>query len=199
MSLRRALEALLGVAVVVSAAVLVGSALSTSSARVSASTETSGFFASGEISLDRPNSSADLLFDAGQLFPGVIVSGCTVVDYTGSLPADVRLHGELGGGTGLENYVELTLAIDRTGQCPIEGVPMNLAQANDSRDTEQVIFDGIMVDLWVRHGAYASGIVIDDDVKSGDRIAIIGTAVLVDDNEAQGRETEFIITIEARP
>ncbi len=199
MTLRRALEIMLGVAVLLSAAILVGSAISTSSARISASTESSGFFTSGEISLDRPNSSVDLLFNANQLYPGATATGCMMIEYTGTLQAGIRIHGSVRGGTGLENYVELTLAIDRSGQCPIEGLPADLARANDSQYSEQVVFDDSLADLWTRHGTYARGIKVDESASTGDQIAILGTAELVDDNDAQGRETEFIITVEARP
>jgi hypothetical protein len=47
------------------------------------------------------------LFNVSGLIPGQSVSRCITVSYAGTLPAQVRLYGTIGAGTGLAPYLDL--------------------------------------------------------------------------------------------
>jgi hypothetical protein len=47
------------------------------------------------------------LFSVSGLIPGQSTSRCLVVSYAGNLPAQVRLYGTIGAGTGLAPYLDL--------------------------------------------------------------------------------------------
>ncbi len=173
--------------VLVAALALVWSAL-TSSARVSGTTSSSGFFEAGVVTLTRETASAELLFDADGLYPGMPVDGCVEVRYEGSVPADIRLHAERRGGTGLEDYVDVRAVVDRSGTgCGAAG------------SNPQLVFEGRLVDLWRSHPAYDSGIPLAGSAVTGELFTISARAVVIDDNRAQGRSTDFSILVEARP
>ena len=187
MSDRRAVLSLVGALVVLgAAAVVVWSVATTSSARVSASTGGEGFFSAGTVELTRHDSSVSLRIDADGLFPGAVVPGCLAVDYTGSIPAEIRLHGARTGGTGLARYVELRLRLRRSGSCDEAGTGA------------ATVFSGGLAELWTAHPTYADGLDLGS-VVPGDRLVLEADLWLVDDDDAQGRTTEFLITVEARP
>lgn len=183
--------------VVIAASTLVWSAVTTSSARLSASTSGSGFFSAGVVDLAQPESAVGLLFDADGLHPGESLWSCVVIGYEGSIPAAVRLHAVTTGGTGLERYVELRLwaRVAPTSTCP-EGDPGPVvAQA----DRGSLVFDGLLADLWRSHPNYGSGLELISSAESDDRMVLVAEARLVDDQRAQGRSTEFNVVVEARP
>ncbi len=181
----RILGVLGALVVLLAAGVVVWSAVTTSSARVAATTSGDGFFAAGEVELNQPDARVDLLFDADGLYPGREVTGCVLLAYDGSLPASVRLHGRRTSGTGLDEYVDLqvTLGDDCEGEAP-DSTP---------------IFDGRLSSLWTSHGAYDRGVDVLPAARPGDRVAIWATAEVADDNRAQGLTTTFTLTVEARP
>lgn len=102
------------------ALLLLWSAVSTSTAQLTASTSGSGSFEAGTVDLAQPESTVALLFDADGLYPGLVLPSCVTIAYDGSVPASVRLHASSTGGTGLEDFVELRLRVRRTGSCPDE-------------------------------------------------------------------------------
>ena len=63
-------------------------------------------FAAGTVTLTDDDSGAAMFTGLGNLQPGTSVTRCLVVNYEGSLPASVRLHGTTGG-TGLDPYLSL--------------------------------------------------------------------------------------------
>lgn len=200
MTLRRLLYALSGIVIVLSAVVMVFSAITTSSARVAASTGSSGFFASGEVVLNQPGRPVDVLFDTDELYPGVEVTGCVIVEYDGTVPVEIRVHGRAEAGTGLDAYLDLVLVADQHGLCPEDGSEEGREDGDAATGRTLVeVYRDRLSGLWERHSSYGSGIVIATDVVQGDRVALHGTASLVDDNQAQGLMTEFVIVIEARP
>lgn len=186
MSRRRlVVSALAAVAVLGSAVVLVWSAVSTSSARVAATTSGDSFFAAGEVALSQPDSRVDLLFDDDGLFPGRVVSGCVLVRYDGTVPSSVRLHGQRTSGTGLDDYVDLQIRLSQS--------------CDDDPTTSAPVFDGRLSGLWASHGAYDRGLPVVASARPGDVAAIHATAQIADDNRAQGLSTTFTLTVEARP
>lgn len=190
MKRHRSILVLVGALAVLGAAVvLILSAVTTSSARISASTSGSSFFSAGTVDLSQPDTAIDLLFDTDGLYPGLEVSGCVVVAYNGSLPGTVRLHASNGGGTGLERFVELELH-DLGTTCDDTG---------DGPGASASIFSGRLDELWEDHPDYDAGIELMAGMAAGDRLALGAVAWVIDDNDAQGRVSEFTITIEARP
>lgn len=174
--------------VVASIIVLVWNAVSTSSARVNATTSGSSFFSAGTIELAQPDTAVELLFDTDGLYPGRTAYGCVEIEYRGSIPASVRLHADRLGGSGLESLVEL-----RISDVTIDGC------ADADPDRGQLVYDGRLEGLWIAHPSYRDAIVLDESMEAGDRFALFATAGVVDDNAAQGLTTEFAITVEARP
>jgi hypothetical protein len=187
---RRSVQSLGAIAVVGAALILVWSAISTSSARVTATTSGESFFAAGTVSLAQPDAAVEMLFDADGLYPGSDVTGCVEIEYTGSVPASIRLHANTRGGTGLETYIDLTLGIAVDGDCESD------VAGGTGVDT---IFDARLGSLWTRHPNYDGGIVVQDPARPQDRFALHAVASVADDNQAQGLTTDFSITIEARP
>lgn len=186
---RRWISALGALAVVGAGVVLVWSAISTSSARVTATTTSESFFEAGEVSLTQPGDAVELLFDADGLYPGTTVEGCIEIAYTGNIAASVRLHAESVGGTGLEAFVDLGLEVTDGQTCETDGGEL----------TPTVIFDGRLQGLWDRHPNFDAGVVVRDSTRPEDIFTLRATASVTEDNRAQGLTTEFVITIEARP
>ena len=116
--LRALLSALVAIGLISATMVVAAKTVSTSSARVAASTSTGGFLTAGTVDIVRADGSASLLFDADNLYPGRVVVGCVVLEYGGSVPAALRLHGDRGRGTGLDDYVDLTLTTSARRNLP---------------------------------------------------------------------------------
>jgi hypothetical protein len=190
MSRRSALNAAAAVLVLGAGLVLVISAISTSSARVTATTSSESFFAAGEVSLRQPDAAVEMLIDADGLYPGLDLTGCVDIEYTGSVPASLRVHGALRGGSGLDEHVDLSLRVSVL-ECA--------AAADEANETGATIFDARLVTLWERHPNYDTGAVMRATVRPGDRFSLHAVAALADDNRAQGLTTDFSITIEVRP
>lgn len=175
------------VVVIGSLATFVWNAIETSTARVNATTSANSVFSAGTVDLAQPFTVVELLFDADNLYPGVEVTGCVEVDYRGSVPADVRLHSQRLGGTGLEEYVTVRFIQSSSETCDDDGV------ADGSG-----IYEGTLGTFWREHGSYRNGIAVGQ-MQTGDRVVLHATASLVDDNTAQGLDTDFSLTVEARP
>jgi hypothetical protein len=173
-----------GVAVIVAAGALVWSAVATSSARVSATTETTGFFSSGTMELEQESTAKRFLFDADGLYPGSTIEGCVDISYRGTLAGTMRAYATPVGTTGLDRFVDLTLEI--APDC-----------ASDARG--RVIYDGSLMEFWQTHDGFAEGLTIDDRTETDDTIGLRAVAVLENDNRAQGRVIEFSMLIEVRP
>jgi len=183
-----ALKLGIGVAVAVAAAIFIWSAVRTSTARVAATTDNQSLFSAGTLTLDRPDGRASLLLNADGLYPGLEVDGCVEIAYDGSVPAALRLHGDAAGGSNLEDFVDIV--IERSplgGSCSSFGLP------------GRPVYDGRLGQLWRRHPDYAQGITLSPQATAGSRLALRARATVVDDNDAQGRSTEFLLTVEVRP
>lgn len=175
-------------AVVVAAIVFVASAVSTSSARVAATTSSDGLLSTATIALDQPGEAVEFVLDSDGLYPGAVATGCVVVDYTGSIPVDVRLHGA-PTTSGLDRFVDFRLGLLAGTECPD---PIDAAAGSER-------FAGRLDTFWAQHGSFGRGVLAGQAVTSGTRIVVVASATVVDDNRAQGRSTDFTLTIEARP
>ncbi len=171
--------------------VLLYNAASTSSARVTASTSGEGVLVAGDVVLEKVDSTAELFLDADDLYPGLEVRGCAVIEYSGSVPATIRLHGDPGAGTGLDAFVDIRLVRLPGGECP--------APDESDRAPGREVFDGRLAALWTDHSSWADGLTVDASLAPGDRLVIEAIASVVDDDGAQGLTTGFSLTVEGRP
>ncbi len=97
-------------AVTLAAALVIGVVAGTATwSAWNAQTENHGnTFAAGTVSLG-DNDAGGTLFSLTGMRPGITTSRCIRVDYTGTLPTAIRLYGATTAGTGLEDYVNLTV------------------------------------------------------------------------------------------
>lgn len=65
-------------------------------------------FGSGSVSIT-DNDNGSVLFNLPAMRPGTPISRCIRVTYTGSLNAGVKLYGATTGGTGLEQYLPMSV------------------------------------------------------------------------------------------
>lgn len=173
-----------GTAVIVAAGALVWSAVATSSARVSATTETTGFFSSGTVELEQEATAQRFLFDADGLYPGSAIEGCVDISYTGSLSGTMRAYATPGTTMGLDRFVDMTLEV-----VPVCG----------SREQGRIVYAGSLMDFWQTHDGFATGLMIEPRTEAGDTVGLRAVAVVADDNRAQGRVVEFSMMVEVRP
>jgi hypothetical protein len=75
-------------------------------------------FATGTVEIGSNIGSASLSVSNAE--PGVLVTGCIDITYTGTLPATVKLYGT-GGGTGLNQYLTLVVTRGTFGATPSAG------------------------------------------------------------------------------
>lgn len=193
----------LAVLVLACAVALGYSLFSTSTARVAATTEsTSSVFGTVDIELTvvpdadgAESAESQLLFDAAGLYPGKVVISCVTLTARSELPLDVRLSGRREGGTGLDEFVEMTIEIGEggtTGDCTgfVAG---------------DVVADGSLAGIWREHPTFETGLPVlitdsDGDGRSEDTTRTLrATATVVDDNAAMGLDTSFWLVVEARP
>ncbi len=162
-------------------------AVETSTARVNATTSANSMFSAGTVDLAQPFTVVDLLFDANNLFPGTEIEGCVEVEYRGSLPADIRLHGRTMGGTGLDEFVDIRITLPQVATCD------DVAESKG-----RLYFVGTLAEFWRAHDSYHKGLPLTE-MTTGQTAVLHVTANLVDDNAAQGLRTDFAMTVEARP
>ncbi len=182
------------VVVVVAGAVLLWSGLTTASGRIAGTTtnETSLFQAGSiDISLDGGADGAEtaLRLDADGLYPGLVAERCIPVTYRGTFDdADVRLFGEAGAGSGLDEFLDTT-------------VQVGVGSDNECADFEpgSTIFEGPLAELWRRHGDFGSGLDLLASASDGASVTVRVATQVESDDAAQGKTTEFWMIIEARP
>lgn len=191
----RALAPVLGAVVLVaSIAVIVVSGVTTSSARIAATTDSGGFLAAGEVVVSRATESAALFFDADGLYPGAEVTGCVAIRYEGSVPAALRLTAILDDGSGLDQFIEIRLVEIPSGACPDAN-----ATTSAPSNPAPVLYDGNLRTFLQRHQDYSTGLVIASSMTAGDVVVVETTATVVNDNLAAGLVTEVTFVFESRP
>ncbi len=191
-SARPALIGLAGAVLIGALVVVISAVVSTSSARVAATTSSGGLLSAGTIDLTRPDAGATVLLDAEGLYPGAVTRGCTVVRYDGSVPVELRLSARPDGGTGLDDYVELSISVTSGDSCAG-------AAATTGATATRELFAGLLVDFWRTHSNFTTGVTVDEWMVAGDSVVVVASAGLVDDNRAGGLDTEVTFTFEGRP
>ena len=153
--------------------------------------------------LDRPEQSSTVLLDASNLYPGLVVDGCTTVRYDGTIPVLVRMSGRITGGSGLEEHVRLTLASrvgddcdDATATADVTTATTATPTAGSSEPDE--VFRGTLAGFGSSHQDFGSGVDLAL-LQPGDHVLIESWVTIVDDDDAAGRDTQFAFVVEARP
>lgn len=183
----------LGCIVVLIAAAFVWSGITTASGRISASTSNDSSLltaASVDLVVDGGDvgTASRLAIDAAGLYPGLRVERCFAVTFWGNADAvPVRLSGQPGGGTGLEEFVDTRVELG-TGSD---------VDCGDFRSTER-LFDDTLLTLWNLHGSYADGLGLMSNASDGESRWVRVSVEVIDDNRAQDLTTAFWLTIEAR-
>jgi hypothetical protein len=178
-----------GVLVLASAGIVGAAAFESASGRISDSTgNTSTLLAAGKIELQL-GSIESLLFDADGLYPGLTVERCLTVVYDGTIgEADIRLSAWEERGDGLADFLESSITV---------------GSGEDPECTDYVaastLSDGRLVDLWTDHPDFPAGLVIGDRIVPGFATTVRFALTVADDNAAQGLDTDFWLTVEARP
>lgn len=143
-------------------------------------------FSAGEVVLS-DDDAGSVLFDIANLAPGDARTRCISVDYTGSLTADVRLYGEVGGN-GLADFLDVTIEAGTGGGATSCGgfVPST------------TLFTGSLARFGSDHTGYSDGLEgFAGATDSASRTYRI-TLDLRDDNAAQGRSATAGFTWEAQ-
>jgi hypothetical protein len=185
-------------AVTLTAALVIGSVASTATFSAwNAQTDNSGnTFAAGTVVLG-DNDVGGTMFALSGMRPTVSTSRCIRVDYTGSLPSTVRLYGATTAGTGLEDY--LTLTVTR-GTVSSGGFPdctnFTADATNHIGSGPGVLYSGLM-DAYP--STWAGGIVDPDPTWTGGESRYYRFTVdVVADDAAQGKTATETFTWEAR-
>lgn len=175
----------------VGALLLVGlMSLNASRAAFSGSTQNeANQWANGSVTLVDNDAGVALFNDLTNLVPGDTETNCIEVSYTGTVEAQVRVHGAATAGSGLEDYLDLTIQRG-TGTCA-------------AFVANVTVWDGTSGDL----GVFLS---TATDYSSGaDTWGVTGglpeemvpfriTATVQDDNGGQGLDTTVTFTWEGQ-
>lgn len=167
--------------------VISGLIVQTSTAAFTATTDNSGnSWAAGSVSL-RDNDSGAAMFAETALKPGSTGSRCIVVTYDGNLAANVRLRAATTGGTGLGDYLNLTVNRGTGGA----------ADCSDFASTEAV-YGGTVTGLATTHSTFATGAGSWAPTGAGQASTYRFTWTLADNNNAQGKSVQSTFTWEAQ-
>lgn len=178
--------------ILVFAALLIG--LGTWAAFSSTTSNPGNSFAAGTVVLT-DNDGGSAMFNLTGLKPGDTDSKCIKVDYSGSLPAGVKLYGTNSGALG--QYLDLKVTRGTISSGAFADCTNFTADATDyNGDGAGVIYDS---DLASYPATYAAG--ITDPTASWtnpEQHAYMFTVTQQDNNAAQGQSATATFTWEAR-
>lgn len=124
-----------------------GIAVQSTSAAFSASTGNTGnSWSSGDVALS-DDDAGTAMFSVSNMAPTQVSTRCIAVSYSGSLNANVRLYGAISGGTGLEDYLDLTVERGSGG---------SFASCAGFVSAETV-YTGTLAGFTAAHTSYATG------------------------------------------
>jgi hypothetical protein len=183
-------------------------------AAFSASTGNAGnSWQTGSVVLSDSDSGAALFTSAadGALKPGSTRSRCIRLDYTGDLPAEIRMYVQTpaGGAVTLDPYLVMsvergadvapatTVAADcSTGFTPT-ATPTFLYNDHQASDPAADQLD-TLADLKATHPDHATGLVVSGSTAQGTSLTLRITYSVKDDNAAQNAQSTAVFTWEAR-
>jgi predicted ribosomally synthesized peptide with SipW-like signal peptide len=186
------------IAVTLAAALVVGLVAGTAtwSAWTAQTDNTGNTFQTGTVQLNDNDGGVSALFSLPAMGPGTATSRCIRVDYTGTLPAGVRLYGAGVTGT-LGSYLDLTVTRGTAPAGPFGDCAGFTPDAVDHRGLGPgVLYDGLTS---AYPSTWAAGIA--DPAATwvgGDSHFYRFTVEVQSDNAAQGRNLTQTLTWEAR-
>ena len=208
----RARRTVLPVAVPVGLVLSLALTWSSTHAAFSASTGNAGnSWQTGSVVLGDSDSGAALFTTAsdGALKPGSSRSRCIRIDYTGDLPADIRMYAATPptGATSLDPYLVMsvergadvaantTVAADCTGFTPTSTPTFlyNTAQANGPADQTRTL-----THLKATHRDFGSGLLVSAGTTQNTHLTLRITYAVKDDNGAQNTQSSATFTWEAQ-
>jgi hypothetical protein len=164
--------------------------VNTTNAAFSASTDNSANnFSAGTVALS-DDDAGSLLFNVSGMKPGDTSTKCVNVSYTGSLPADVKLYGAVGGN-GLADYLTTTVEV---GTGAAGGSSLNCAGFTP----ESTLHSGTMTAFGATNTNYGSGLGGFAGATNPSSKSYRITVSLQDDNAAQGKSATATFTWEAQ-
>lgn len=146
-------------------------------------------FTAGTVTL-ADDDAGSVMFNLTDMKPGDTATKCVNVTYTGSLAADVKLYGTVGG-TGLADYLDTTVDI---GTGAAGGASLDctgFALDSNLRGGTLTAFGGANTD-------YASGLAGFAGATNPTTRSYRVTVTLQDDNLAQGKTASVAFTWEAQ-
>jgi hypothetical protein len=149
----------------------------------------SNSFTAGTVVL-ADDDSGSLMFNLSGMKPNTTTAKCVNVTYTGSLPADVKLYGEVGG-TGLAPY--LTTSID-VGTDAAGGEAMSC----DGFTSAANLHNTTLADFGSAHTNFGNGAGGFAGATNPTTRSYRVTVTLQDNNEAQGKTATAAFTWEAQ-
>ena len=189
---RRSGRAALGRFVVVVAAIgVVGLLVLTTSRAAFNDTTDNGpnSFTAGDVVLN-DDDAGNVMFDLAGMKPGDTATKCINVTYTGSLPADVKLYGTVGG-TGLATYLDTVIDI---GTGAGGGTNFDCGGFKASANLHTATLDV----FGTTNTDYATGLGGFDGATNPTTMSYQFTVTLQDNNAAQGLDATATFTWEAR-
>lgn len=194
LNVRRAVIAIIGCVVVGSVAVGVSSTWATFTGRTH---NTSNSFSTGTVVLS-DNSAASAMLNVSNLRPGDTMSSCIIVNYTGSVPANVVVY---GNGTGsLGTYLNMTLARGTS----TSAFPTCAGFTYDNTNYVATETNGV---IWAGTAATfpAAGAAVVDPTSSTPAVWTSGTSIayrvdltMQDNSASAGKSGTLALTWEAR-
>jgi predicted ribosomally synthesized peptide with SipW-like signal peptide len=161
---------------------------------------TGNTFSSGTVVLNDDDGGSTPMFTMAGLTPGGTDSACIVVDYSGSLPANVYLYGATSG-TGLDQYLDLKVTRGTKSGGAFDGCGTFSADAtNYIGQGAGVVYNGT-----VQGYPDSFGAALADPPSGGAEVWTTGEThayrfdvTLQNDNNAQGKNASQTFTWEAR-
>jgi hypothetical protein len=162
--------------------------ISSSTAAFTAQTDNSGNSWEAGTVLLSDNDSGVAMFNATALAPGDGAQRCIVVTYDGNLAADVKLFGVLEpGGTGLENYLDLTVQRGSGTSADCTGFT-----------STETVYGGTLGGFLADHTAFSDGAGTWAPTGAGQSSTYRFAWSLQDNNDAQGKNVEASFVWEAQ-
>ncbi|WP_179224529.1 hypothetical protein [Geodermatophilus pulveris] len=147
----------------------------------------------------------------GALRPGSTRSRCIRIDYTGSLPADVRMYAGTpsGGATALDPYLVMsvergrdvasgtTVAADCSAGFASTTTPTFLYNTQQA-DASTADGSRTLTHLKATHADYGTGVVVSANTAPSTYLTLRVTYAVKDDNGAQSKQSSATFTWEAQ-
>lgn len=130
------------------------------------------------------------MFNVGNLNGGQTVERCINVEYTGTLTADIRLHGVSSGALAPGLTTNIEVGSGATGGTAFD--------CTDFTPAGTAAFNGTLAAFGTSHGSYSSGIAGYSDATAGAEKSYKITMTVSNDKAFQGKSAAMDFTWEAQ-